>query len=150
MEGGVVHRDLCEAQASLPPQPSRETPPMGMMPEIPLPRFCEPSPPKQRGHVGTRRRRHAGRVREANRALSRLESLNGGRLSEVIDATGAPAPTPCGRSAREDAAAQVWEAVCRHDPPLQEKEGVDALSDIAEDIYKYAVNERCDIVDKAE
>ena len=76
--------------------------------------------------------------------------MYGGRLSEVIDATGAPAPTPCGRSAREDAAAQVWEAVCRHDPPLQGKEGVDALSDIAEDVFKYAVIERCDIVDKAE
>ena len=107
---------------------------------FPLPRFCEPDPPVSRGHPGSRRRRHAGRVREANRALGRLETVYGGRLSEVIDASGAPAPTPCGRSVRRDAAAQVWEAVCRNAPPLPDREGVDALSDIAEDIYKYAVS----------
>ena len=68
----------------------------------------------------------------------------------MIDASGAPAPTPCGRSVRKDAAAQVWEAVCRNAPPLPDREGVDALSDIAEDIYEYAINERCDVVSKAE
>ena len=56
-EGDVVHRDLSEAQASLSPQPSKATPPMGMKPGwdgqvrglYPLPRFCEPSPPHKGG-----------------------------------------------------------------------------------------------------
>ena len=152
---GKVHRDLLGTQV---PVPSARAPPMGMQPGVeatsrglfPLPRFCETEPPACRGHAGARRRRHLGRVRESNRALARLETIHGGRLSEVIDASGAPAPSPCGRSAREGAATQVWEAVCRHDPPLREEEGVDALQDIAEDVEVYAVHERCDIVDRAE
>ena len=88
----------------------------------------------------------AGRVREANVVLARLEQVYGGRLSESVDASPAPAPGSCGRSAREGAAAQVYGAVCRHDPPLPSSEAVDALSEIAEDFKVYAVNERCDIV----
>ena len=85
-----------------------------------------------------------------NRALSRLEQLYSGQLTEAACEAPAPAPTPCLRSVRPDAVAQVWDAACRHDPPLSEGEGVDALSDIAEDIYKYAVDERCDIVSRTE
>ena len=82
--------------------------------------------------------------------LSRLEQVFGGRLSESVDASPAPAPSSCGRAVRSDAAAQVFEAVCRHDPPLPEGEGVDALSEIAEDVDRYCINERCDIVSPGE
>ena len=108
---------------------------------FPLPRLCQPTAVSCRGHGGTRARRKAGRVKEANRGLSRLEQLYSGQLTEAACEAPAPAPTPCLRSVRPDAVAQVWEAACRHDPPLSEGEGVDALSDIAEDIYKYAVDE---------
>ena len=112
-------------------------PPMGMLPEsapgvrevrglFPLPRFCRVDPRGGRGHSGTRTRRLAGRVDEANRILSRLETVFAGRLREEVDTRAAAAPSPCGRSVRVDAAAQVWEAVCTHDPPLPSKEGVDA------------------------
>ena len=113
---------------------------------FPLPRFCAPPPRSGRGHVASRQRRRLGRVFEANKVFDRLESLFGGRLRETPDSRPAAAPAPCGRSACEGAAAQVWEAVCTHDPPLPSREGVDALSDIAEDVEIYAVNERCDVV----
>ena len=78
--------------------------------------------------------------------MGRLEQLHGGRLGEVVDEAFATGSSPCRRSARAGAVAQVWGSVCKHAPPLPSSEGVDALSDIAEDINKYAVKERCDIV----
>ncbi len=87
---------------------------------------------------------------QAHRILGRLEQLDRGRLWEEVGAAPAPAPSHCGRSAREGAAAQVWEAVCSQDPPLDGCQGVDALSEIAEDVGNYAFNERRDVVRKEE
>ena len=117
---------------------------------FPLPRFCWPVRKCRGGHSLGRARRECARVTQANRILGRLEQLDKGRLWEEVDAAPAPAPSHCGRSAREGAAAQVWEAVCSQDPPLDGCQGVDALSEIAEDVGNYAFNERCDVVRKEE
>lgn len=89
-------------------------------------------------------------MEEANRVLSRLEQISSCRLFEAVDSQPAPAPGACGRSARQGAAAQVFGAVCRHDPPLPPREGVDALSDLAEDVFQYARDDRGDMVPTTE
>ena len=133
---------------------------MGMTPGVdlesergifPLPRFLEVrESPAAGGHSKSRQRRRLGRLRESNRVLRRLEELSGGRLREVVEEEPPPRPTHCGRSVRSDAAAEVWRAVCTHDPPLPLREGVDALTEIAEDHNSYAGLERGDIVSKDE
>ena len=118
---------------------------------FPLPRFCaSPARPSKGGHSRTRQRRRAGRIRESNQVMGRLETLLSGRLKEELREVAVQRPTHCGRSVRVDAAAEVWRAVCSHDPPLQPREGVDAISQIAEGFNSYAGMDRGDVVGKDE
>ena len=89
-----------------PPGCSPDLPPMGMAEAalaglgqerglFPLPRFCAPKRDSGTGHVGSRCRKRAGRILEANTVLARLEQVLGGRLSESVDASPAPAPGIC-------------------------------------------------------
>ena len=126
-QGGGCGITQVPAHAGCPPgtgSPS-EAPPLGMVGGyhqqeegrnarglFPLPRFCWPVRKCRGGHSLGRARKECARAVQANRILGRLEQLDRGRLWEEVDAAPASAPSHCGRSAREGAAAQVWEAVC--------------------------------------